>query len=230
MGRLPEAAAQRSRTCPICNHAERAEIERCVLSMSNTNPTMTLDAIADAFDVSPKDLRIHALMHTPLALDFSDASERSLVNDFKEKAGQPTDEVDEVDSGATTHAMHDRLTDKLNLRESDMLMASANEMLTTMTALGKRIKRYAGSEEDQTLVNFCSNAMVNLYIGTSTELRKTVDAIREMNIAINGAHDSASEGLKQLALALHGSEQRIQDSGADTEYQFQEPMTGKEEE
>ena len=58
---------------------------------------------------------------------------------------------------------------------------------------------------DQRLITFCSNAMVNLYIGTSTELRKNIQAINELNSSINGAADAGSEGLKALAAAISGS-------------------------
>ena len=89
-----------------------------------------------------------------------------------------------------------------------MLLAAANEMLTTLTTLGRRIKSYAGDGSegsDQRLAAFCSNAMVNLYVGASSELRKSIQAINELNTSLNGAADSGSEGLKALAAALAGS-------------------------
>ena len=81
-------------------------------------------------------------------------------------------------------------------------------MLTTLTTLGRRIKSYAGDGSegsDQRLAAFCSNAMVNLYVGASSELRKNIQAINELNTSLNGAADSGSEGLKALAAALAGS-------------------------
>ena len=89
MGRLPENTNMNPRSCPICRHPERAEIERMVLSMSASNPSLTLDAIADAFGMSVRELRVHTLMHTPLALDFSAEAETALIDDFKLRAGQP---------------------------------------------------------------------------------------------------------------------------------------------
>ena len=47
--------------------------------------------------------------------------------------------------------------------------------------------------------------MVNLYVGASSELRKSIQAINELNTSLNGAADSGSEGLKALAAALAGS-------------------------
>ena len=219
MSRLPESSNTNPRTCMICRHPERAEIERLVLSMSASNPTLTLDAIADAYGVSVKELRVHTLMHTPLALDFSAEAESALIDGFKLRAGQPLTEstsaqgADSVSqnskpnvAGAITPKQ--RLADKIDMREGDMLLAAANEMLTTLNVLGRRIKSYAsdGSDgSDQRLITFCSNAMVNLYIGTSTELRKNIQAINELNSSINGAADAGSEGLKALAAAISGS-------------------------
>ena len=203
------------RSCPICRHPERAEIERMVLSMSASNPSLTLDAIADAFGISVRELRVHTLMHTPLALDFSAEAETALIDDFKLRAGQPlaeststqgADSVSHTPSGQLTPRQ--RLTDRIDMREGDMLLAAANEMLTTLTTLGRRIKSYAGDGSegsDQRLAAFCSNAMVNLYVGASSELRKNIQAINELNTSLNGAADSGSEGLKALAAALAGS-------------------------
>lgn len=215
MGRLPENTNMNPRSCPICRHPERAEIERMVLSMSASNPSLTLDAIADAFGISVRELRVHTLMHTPLALDFSAEAETALIDDFKLRAGQPlaeststqgADSVSHTPSGQITPRQ--RLADRIDMREGDMLLAAANEMLTTLTTLGRRIKSYAGDGSegsDQRLAAFCSNAMVNLYVGASSELRKNIQAINELNTSLNGAADSGSEGLKALAAALAGS-------------------------
>ena len=213
MGRLPENTNMNPRSCPICRHPERAEIERMVLSMSASNPSLTLDAIADAFGISVRELRVHTLMHTPLALDFSAEAETALIDDFKLRAGQPLAEstsTQGADSVCHTGQLtpRQRLTDRIDMREGDMLLAAANEMLTTLTTLGRRIKSYAGDGSegsDQRLAAFCSNAMVNLYVGASSELRKNIQAINELNTSLNGAADSGSEGLKALAAALAGS-------------------------
>ena len=213
MGRLPENTNMNPRSCPICRHPERAEIERMVLSMSASNPSLTLDAIADAFGISVRELRVHTLMHTPLALDFSAEAETALIDDFKLRAGQPLAEstsTQGADSVSHTGQFtpRQRLTDRIDMREGDMLLAAANEMLTTLTTLGRRIKSYAGDGSegsDQRLAAFCSNAMVNLYVGASSELRKSIQAINELNTSLNGAADSGSEGLKALAAALAGS-------------------------
>ena len=213
MGRLPENTNMNPRSCPICRHPERAEIERMVLSMSASNPSLTLDAIADAFGISVRELRVHTLMHTPLALDFSAEAETALIDDFKLRAGQPLAEstsTQGADSVSHTGQLtpRQRLTDRIDMREGDMLLAAANEMLTTLTTLGRRIKSYAGDGSegsDQRLAAFCSNAMVNLYVGASSELRKNIQAINELNTSLSGAADSCAGGMKALAAAIAGS-------------------------
>ena len=223
MGRIINTPRVESKTCPICQHKDRAQIEQLILAVSPSNPTLTLDVIADAFGVNPQDLRVHALMHTPLALDFSEESEASLVNSFQQRAQEvsvtPIEEVDgtssnqSITSGAsdskpTISGLRNRLTDKLNLRESDMLLASATEMLTTLTSVGRKIKSFG----DQQLVNFLTNAMVSLYTGTAGELRKTIEEINHMNATINGENNGAATGLQALAAALAESEKpRVED-------------------
>lgn len=196
-----------SRTCPVCNHPERAEIEAALLSVSSSRPELTLEVIADAYDISVDQLRVHALMHTPLAFDFSQESADALVKGFQEKAGL-TDE-----QGAASHqasavpniSVRSRITDKVNMREGDILLATANEYLTTLTILGRRIKTYAQARTPDTelaLPNFCNKAVVDLYIGCGSEIRQAIKGINDLNTSLNGSHDSSLAGLAALAAAL----------------------------
>lgn len=204
-----------NKLCPICNHPERAEIERAVFSMSKDNPRLTLGVIADAFNVSVMELKVHTLIHSPLSLDFSQESEDALVAGFQQKGAASRPSGASPDSTpATGTSGKDRLTDRLNMREGDLLLATANEYFTTLTTVGRRIKAFAsdGSEgSDSRLVNFCTNALVNLYLGTGQELRKAIDEINALNTSINGSHDSASAGLQALATALSSSQQTSDD-------------------
>lgn len=199
--------------CDVCSHPERAEIERLILSVSPNNPRLTLETIADAYGISAEKLRVHALMHSPLALDFSQESEDALVEQFRNKCGlggaSTPDSGESSDSqNSTQNSKRGWMTDKLNLREGDMLLAAANEYLTTLTAIGRRLKRYAGDGSDGSdarLSNMCTTPIVNLYIGAGSEMRKTIAEINSMNTAVNGSHDSAAAGLQALASALSSS-------------------------
>lgn len=220
-----------SKTCEICQHPERAEIERLILSVSPSNPRLNLASIADAYGVSEEKLRVHALMHSPMALDFSKESEDALVEQFQrklEQGGSSTPAVPSATSGSVSKGgKRDWITDKVNMHEGDMLLAAANEYLTTVTTIGRRIKRYAsdGSDgSDQRLVAMCSPSLVNLYIGAGSEMRKAIQELRELNRELNGSHDSATAGLQALASALASSGN--DDSGEaqflDTEFETKE--------
>lgn len=220
-----------SKTCEICQHPERAEIERLILSVSPSNPRLNLASIADAYGVSEEKLRVHALMHSPMALDFSKESEDALVEQFQrklEQGGSSTPAVPSATSGsASKSGKRDWITDKVNMHEGDMLLAAANEYLTTITTIGRRLKRYAsdGSDGgDQRLVAMCSTSLVNLYIGAGSEMRKAIQELRELNRELNGSHDSAAAGLQALASALAGSS--TEDNGEaqflDTEFETKE--------
>ena len=55
-------------TCKICSHPNRIEIEHAMLNLSTDFKTVTLDTIASSYQVSTNDLKVHALMHTPLGI------------------------------------------------------------------------------------------------------------------------------------------------------------------
>lgn len=216
MGRISnnlDSGKANPRFCPICNHPERAEIENAVLTISPSNPLYTLDAIATMYEVSSNDLRVHALMHTPLALDFSKESEETLVRSFQNRV--PTELGTEgaaspLQAGVSSDSYipGKRMSDLVGFRESDMLMAMANEYLTTATALGRRIKSYAtdASEgSDQRLAAYCTNAIVTLYLQSGAEMRRAIEQINTLNTSVNGEHDAGAEGLKALADAITGN-------------------------
>lgn len=224
---------QSSRFCDVCNHPDRAEIELAVLSISPSKPELTLEVIADAYDISVDKLRVHALMHTPLALDFSQESADVLVRNFQQKAGLTSPD------GAASHLntdgasavpnikSRDRIADRVNMREGDLLLAAANEYLTTMTILGRRIKHYAaarGPEEELALPNFCSKAVVDLYIGCGSEMRQAIKGLKELNDSLNGSHDSSMEGLKALAAALSGKQSSEASYLDDEDYEVAEDL------
>lgn len=186
--------------CNICNHPDRAEIEMAVLSISPSNPKLTLEAIADAFGVSCDELRVHSLMHSPLALDFSEDSAECVVRCFQEKAGSTSGQS--VDASAVPYNA-ESIVEKVGMREGDVLQATVNEYLTTLKTLGRRIKYYASDRSDEyAFSNFCSKAVVDLYLGCGAEIRQSIKEISALNSALNGDQNSGSEGLKALAQAL----------------------------
>lgn len=56
--------------CKICTHPNRGEIELSILNLSDT---ITVETISQEFEVSEEDVRMHALMHSPLNTDSDEA-------------------------------------------------------------------------------------------------------------------------------------------------------------
>ena len=55
--------------CKICAHERRSDIELSILNMSET---LDIDAISQEYEVPVEDLKMHALMHTPVHANSSD--------------------------------------------------------------------------------------------------------------------------------------------------------------
>lgn len=53
-------------SCKVCTHYKRAEIENALLSMSTDKIDEELATIAVEYSVEINELKIHALMHTPI--------------------------------------------------------------------------------------------------------------------------------------------------------------------
>lgn len=68
------------KTCAVCTHPHREEIEMALLKMSPETSTAVLEQCAKAFDISIEDLQHHALFHT--SFDCSSGSD-SIVRQIK---------------------------------------------------------------------------------------------------------------------------------------------------
>lgn len=51
--------------CTICKHEHREKIERVLLKLTPEKSSLTLEKIADEFEISVTDLQRHVLFHTP---------------------------------------------------------------------------------------------------------------------------------------------------------------------
>lgn len=186
-------------SCSICNSDHRAEIENALLSMTADAPPReknSIEAIADQFDVSLDELKMHALFHTPLIGD------ADLV--AQEFAPEPEDKK----------APRDSLTRRMKLREADMLAAVGNEYLVTLKTMGRRINKLAqvssidveDEEKQLKLAKLLTKPMVDLYIGVGGEIRQTVKTMAELDRMLNGPEDNGLSGLAALADAIRGSD------------------------
>ena len=98
---------------------------------------------------------------------------------------------------------------KLKLREADMLTITASEYLQTLVEVGVRIKSHLADIGDpDASIRFeklLTPAVVQLYLGTGSEVRNTVKALAELDQLLNGEQNSTSSGLQALALAINRS-------------------------
>lgn len=164
-------------SCSICTHPQRYQIENAILQISKENPEFTVEKIAQDYDVSVTDLRVHALMHTPIAIS--------------------SEQENQVPS----------LARQIKLREADALNAVINEYLVTLKAIGNGIKELASSDPaGATLARTLTKPVADTYINLGGEIRQSVKALAELNQALNGKPDGSLSSLEALVLALHGKD------------------------
>lgn len=188
--------------CTICNHPDRAEIENAILSMTDGSKT-SIEVIAEQYDVSLADLKMHALFHTPLVgvADLEELRDAEALGD--------TEQTEVVRA-----APRDSLTRRMKLREADLLAAVGNEYLVTMKTMGRRINKLAqvseidieDNDRQLKLAKLLTKPMVDLYVGLGGEIRQTVKTMAELDRLLNGPEDSATSGLVALAKAIQGSD------------------------
>lgn len=188
--------------CTICNHPDRAEIENAILSMTDGS-NISIEAIAEQYDVSLADLKMHALFHTPLvgAADLEELRDAGTLGDTEQTV-------------AVRATPRDSLTRRMKLREADLLAAVGNEYLVTMKTMGRRINKLAqvseidieDNDRQLKLAKLLTKPMVDLYVGLGGEIRQTVKTMAELDRLLNGPEDSATSGLVALAKAIQGSD------------------------
>ena len=182
--------------CSICNRSDRAEIENCILNIS-VESGLTVESIANQYELNIEELRNHALFHTPLVAPCD------IVTPTTELQLNPEAEAEVPTS----------LARKMKLREADILATVNNEYLVTLKAMGRRINRLASissidaedAEKKVELAKLLTKPMVDLYIGLGGEIRQNVKAMAEVDRMLNGPQDSGSNGLMALADAIRGS-------------------------
>lgn len=182
--------------CSICNRSDRAEIENTILNIS-AESGLTIDKIAEQYQLDPQELRNHALFHTPLVTPCD------IVTSDTELKLNPDAEAKVPTS----------LARKMKLREADILATVNNEYLVTLKAMGRRINRLANvssiDAEDEAkkveLAKLLTKPMVDLYIGLGGEIRQNVKAMAEVDRMLNGPQENNNNGLQALAEAIRGS-------------------------
>lgn len=184
--------------CKICSMSERAEIENAILNIS-AESKITIESIAEQYNLDVVELRNHALFHTPLVAPCD------IVTTTTELQMNPS-----ADASVKVPVS---LARKMKLREADILATVNNEYLVTLKAMGRRINRLTCissiDAEDEAkrveLAKLLTKPMVDLYVGLGGEIRQNVKAMAEVDRMLNGPQDSGSSGLQALADAIRGS-------------------------
>ena len=179
--------------CKICNRPDRTDIESAILNIS-AESGLTVEKIAEQFEIDVADLRNHALFHTPLVAPCD------IVESVPTTEGQ-------MPEGKTS------LARKMKLREADILATVNNEYMVTLKTMGRRINRLASvstidcedAEKKVELAKLLTKPMVDLYIGLGGEIRQNVKAMAEVDRMLNGPQENGNSGLQALADAIRGS-------------------------
>ena len=94
---------------------------------------------------------------------------------------------------------------KSKIREMDLLLSAANDYMVTLKTVGEQINKEANRGDFVSFSRGLSKAMVDLYLGTGSELRNTIKTIMDADQILNGPKDSSTSGLAALAAAIRGS-------------------------
>lgn len=180
--------------CKICNRIDRADIENAILNIS-AESKLTVESIAEQYEVDVQELRNHALFHTPL------------VAPCDVVVSEPVADETQLPESKTS------LARKMKLREADILATVNNEYMVTLKAMGRRINRLASvssidcedADKEVKLSKLLTKPMVDLYIGLGGEIRQNVKAMAEVDRMLNGPQDNGNSGLQALADAIRGS-------------------------
>lgn len=174
--------------CKICNSPDRTDIESAILAIG-PETGLTVEKIAEKYEVDVLELRTHALFHTPLAA----------VVDITVEEPQPE--------------VKPSLARKMKLREADILTTVNDEYLITLKTMGRRIKKLVSvssidaedAEKEVKVAKLLTKPMVDMYVGLGSEIRQNVKAMAEVDRMLNGPQENASNGLVELANAIRGS-------------------------
>lgn len=98
------------------------------------------------------------------------------------------------------------LSADINKDEAEVLSELLNSQMATFTALSKQINEGIVNRERDMTAMLINPSTAQFYKELGDSVRLTVKELRELNVTINGQHDSSLEGLTALVSALKGSE------------------------
>lgn len=170
------------KSCIVCEHPKRAEIEQAILSISSETlgkAGLTVESIAEQYGIPLDVLEAHAIFHLPMDTKSTD----SLTRKIKLKEADVLEEVNK-EYMQTLKSLGRRINRLTEVQSSDL------------------------NEEDMQfkVAKLLTKPMVDLYVGLGGEIRQTVKTIAELDRMLNGSEDNLSTGLSALAAAIRESE------------------------
>lgn len=106
-----------------------------------------------------------------------------------------------------TTEVQDSIARRSKLQEMDLLLTAANDYMVTLKTISDKINREANNSDFTSFSRSLSKSMVDLYLGTGSELRNTVRVITDIDTILNGPKDGNTSGLVALANAIRGSKE-----------------------
>lgn len=168
-----------SKSCDVCKHANRDEIEAVLYRMTPKNSDDLLAQLADAYNMDVEVLQRHAMFHACMDLT-PQGEETSIVRQIKLR------ETDLLGQVAKDYA--------------DTLALVGNRIRTKA-----RNESDADGMDDTRFERSITKALVELYIGCGDNVRKTIKDITDINQVLNGPKDDGLSGLGALAAAIAAS-------------------------
>lgn len=166
------------KTCTICVHPRRVEIENALFKMVPENATLTLEKIAEEYGVAEEDLRAHALFHT--SFNFEPNGD-SIVRQIKMR------EADMLGAAAMEY------------------MAT---MQVVGKRIRKFAQEAAAADDDVRFEKCLTKPVADLFIGCGDGLKGAIKALADINQQLNGPKDDGTSGLTALAEAIRASRNR----------------------
>lgn len=156
--------------CSICAHPHKELIEQAM------EQGKSVEEVADEFQVSLEELKMHAVFHVPSA----DAD--SLTRKIKLREADMLSEVSQ-EYLATLKTMGRRINKLASVSSMDV----------------------EDEEKQLKIAKLLTKPMVDLYVGLGGEIRQTVKTMAELDRMLNGPQDNLGSGLSALAAAIHNS-------------------------
>lgn len=94
------------------------------------------------------------------------------------------------------------LAQKMQLVEADALRNTISNYYITLVSVGQKINEAVAHGE----MRLITKPLVDLYLGTGSEIRNATECLVKMNQAVNGESDSGLAALAALVTSIRGSD------------------------